>query len=165
MEAMREFIPIPGHNRYEISPNGVIRNVKTKRVKGQYIGSTGYYMVSFSYNNKSKPKRVHRLIATAFIPNPKGLPEVNHKDGNKINNRIENLEWITHEGNMRHAFKTGLLNNTGENNGQSKLNPDKVTAIRKYLSSGVSQQKIADKFNVSRSCIQGIKDGRLWSGQ
>ena len=120
-------------------------------------------MVSFSYGNKSNPHRVHRLLALCFIPNPSKLPHINHIDGNKTNNDLENLQWVTHEDNMKHAFATGLVNNSGEKNGQAKLNPDKVREIKQLLAIGVSQQKIANSFSVSRSCIQGIKKQRLWA--
>ena len=160
---MKSFYEIPGHPRYEISEDGTIRNRQNGKIKRQYIGSTGYYMVSFSYGNKSNPHRVHRLLALCFIPNPSKLPHINHIDGNKTNNDLENLQWVTHEDNMKHAFATGLVNNSGEKNGQAKLNPDKVREIKQLLAIGVSQQKIANSFSVSRSCIQGIKKQRLWA--
>ena len=160
---MKKFYAIPGHPRYEISEDGTIRNSQNGKIKSQYIGSTGYYMVSFSYGNKSNPHRVHRLLAFCFIPNPSKLPHINHIDGNKTNNDLENLQWVTHEDNMKHAFATGLVNNSGEKNGQAKLNPDKVREIKQLLAIGVSQQKIANSFSVSRSCIQGIKKQRLWA--
>lgn len=156
------FTAIKDHPRYEISNTGIIRNKENKKLKSQYIGSTGYYMVSFSYNNKSKPQRVHRLLALTFIPNPKNLPEVNHIDGDKLNNNLTNLEWTTHHENMSHAFRIGLANNTGVRNGQTKLNEIQVTEIKSLLKQGLSQYKIAEMFNVSRSCILGIKLGKLW---
>jgi hypothetical protein len=160
---MKKFYPIPGHQRYEISEDGTIRNCLNGKIKSQYIGSTGYYMVSFSYGNKSNPQRVHRLLASCFIPNPDNLPHINHIDGNKTNNSLGNLQWVTHEGNMKHAFSTGLANNSGEKNGQAKLSAGKVSEIKQLLLTGMSQQKIAKRFGVSRSCIQGIKERRLWA--
>ena len=62
---------------------GIIRDAETKKIKSQYIGVTGYYMVSFSYNNKTKPQRVHRLLAPTYLPNPLNFPEINHIDGIK----------------------------------------------------------------------------------
>jgi hypothetical protein len=158
-----EFVKIIGHDRYEISKCGVIRNILTKKIKSQYIGSTGYYMVSFSYNNKSKPQRVHRLLASTFLKNIHNAKFINHIDGNKLNNDLNNLEWCTHSHNMKHAFETGLVNNTGEKNGMSKLNLDKVTIIKKLLKDGISQQKIANIFNVSRSAILKIHLGKTWN--
>ena len=150
------FFKIKDYPEYGITKTGVIRNESTNKIKSQYVGSTGYYMVSFSYKNKSKSKRVHRLLAINFIPNPNNYKFINHIDGDKLNNDLNNLEWCTHSHNMKHAFKTGLVNNTGEKNGMSKLNKSKVVEIKRLIKNGMSQQGIANKFNVSRSCILKI---------
>lgn len=157
-----EFVTIPSHPRYEISIDGVIRNTANKRVKSQYINSMGYRMISISYANKSKPERVHRLLAETFLPNPSGLPCVNHIDGNKLNNSLENLEWCTHDENMKHAFQTGLANNSGTRNGMAKLNPDKAREIKRMLANGKSQARIARKFGISRSAVLKINLGQTW---
>lgn len=160
------FIGIKNHPMYEINNVGMIRNAKTKAIKSQYVSSTGYYMVSLMVNGKSKPQRVHRLLAIEYIDNVRENERncINHIDGDKLNNDLSNLEWCTHAENMHHAFKTGLANNTGENNGQAKLTKDKVLKIKTLLNEGVlSQYKIAAIYDVSRSCILGIKLGRLWS--
>jgi hypothetical protein len=147
---------------YNINEKGVIITKKTGHNKSWYIGSTGYYMVSLSKNRKTVPQRVHRLIAINFIPNPENKPHVNHLDGDKLNNAISNLEWCTHLENMQHAFKTGLANNTGINNGMSKLNPTRVKSIKHSLMKGESQYKIAKRHGVSRSCILKIHLGKTW---
>ncbi len=149
-------------SRFEISQSGIIRNVKTKSIKSQYVSDTGYYMITISKNNKSKPYRVHRLLANNFIENPKKLKEVNHIDGNKLNNDLSNLEWVSHFGNMQHAFSTGLANNTGVKNGMAKLNESKVCEIKELLKQGISQYKIATKYNVSRSAILKIHLNKTW---
>lgn len=149
---------------YEINELGIIRSCKNKKIKSQYVGSTGYYMVTFSINNKSKPVRVHRLLALEFILNPDNKPCVNHKDGNKLNNSLDNLEWVTHPENMKHAFKTGLVDNTGEKNGMSKLTEEQVKKIKLMLSDGISQYKIAKKIGgISRSSIMNIKNNHYWN--
>jgi hypothetical protein len=158
-----EFVKIKNLERYEISKNSIIRNVENLKIKSQYISSTGYYMISVSTNNKTKPYRVHRLLAEMFIPKIDGFDHVNHKDGNKLNNSLDNLEWCTNKQNIQHAFKNGLINNTNENNGMAKLNKESVIEIKKLLASGLSQYKIAKTYNVSRSAILKIKLNKTWS--
>lgn len=95
------------NHQYDI--NTGIKN-KTRTIYGKllklYIGKTGYFQVTLS-SQKRKPKVVyiHRLVAQAFIPNPKNLPEVNHKDENKLNNKVENLEWCTRDYNAKYSAK------------------------------------------------------------
>lgn len=108
---------------YEVSNYGNVRSVdrykmhntsKTGQVfiEGQMLkqglNHKGYSMVWLSYNSKKKSIAVHRLVAIAFVPNPNGLPQVNHIDGNKQNNHISNLEWCDNSQNQLHAYKLGL---------------------------------------------------------
>ena len=158
-----EFKTISEYPMYEISKNGIIRNRETKKIKSQYVGSTGYYMCTLTKDKKHKPKRVHRLLAELFIPNPNNELFINHIDGNKLNNSISNLEWCSHSYNMKHAFRTGLINNTGEKNGMSKLNEEKVKEIKILLSNKVSQYKIAELFNISRSAVLKINLKQTWA--
>ena len=151
-----------GYDNYEVSITGEIRNKTTKRVKKQYIGSTGYYMVTFSLKGKSKPQRVHRIIAQAFIENIEKKPHINHIDGNKLNNDVSNLEWVNHKENMIHAVDSGLIDNLGSKNGMAKLNEKQVKEIKVLLLKGLSQYKIAKLYNVSRSTILMIKLEKRW---
>ncbi len=154
---------ISGFPEYEITKNGKIRHKKFKKLKSIYINDSGYKMVSINRNAKSSPQRVHRLLALTFIPNLNKMPHINHKDGDKYNNDLSNLEWTNILLNNQHGFKKGLINNTGENNGMSRLKENEVKSIKKILSEGgLSQYKISKIYNVSRSCISGIKLGRLW---
>lgn len=158
-----EFKVVKNFPMYEISKEGVIRNKITKKIKSQYVGSTGYYMCTLTKDKRSRPQRVHRLLAELFIPNPDNELFVNHIDGNKLNNSISNLEWCSHSHNMKHAFRIELVNNTGEKNGMSKLNEEDVKEIKKLLSEKVSQYKIAKLFNVSRSAILKINLNKTWN--
>ncbi len=90
---------------YEVSNTGQIRSVKTGRILKPEINRYGYYQVCLSKNGIQKMFTVHRLVALAFIPNPKNLPDINHKDECKTNNRLDNLEWCTREYNNNYGTR------------------------------------------------------------
>ena len=102
--------------------------IRKGKVLKQTLNSHGYYCVTITLkNHKQKVVQVHRLIAQTFIPNPKNKPQVNHKDGNKLNNDVSNLEGVTVQENIVHAFENGLnkgskpwLGKTGEQHNKSK---------------------------------------------
>lgn len=94
---------------YEVSSFGNIRNKKTPdRYHSLNVSGRGrnYYSVTFSVNNVQTRRNVHRLVAKAFIPNPNNLPEINHKDENGLNNRVENLEWCDRRYNLMWGNRT-----------------------------------------------------------
>ena len=94
-----------------------IRHSKARKVRGRvlkpHVKSHGYYAVSLPKNGKWHATEVHRLVARAFLPNPDKKKTVNHKDGNKLNNHVENLEWASYKENHWHARDVGLLRNVG----------------------------------------------------
>jgi len=109
---MTVFYDIKGYEGlYKISPCGQVtsrarQGAKTKRLKASKEEYTCYHLTK---NGKTKKKRLHRLLAINFIPNPKNKPQVNHIDGNKHNNSLSNLEWVTRGENIKHAYDNGLL--------------------------------------------------------
>jgi hypothetical protein len=97
---------------YIVSRLGKVYNQKTKHLLEPRIVWNGYFRVNLKEINHPKGGRdqpVHRLVAKAFIPNPDNKPEVNHIDGNKLNNKVENLEWMTHQENIKHAVEHGVI--------------------------------------------------------
>lgn len=101
---------ITDYENYSITKSGEVFNKSSKKIATQFT-RTGYELVHLRKNNKRKASTIHRLVALAFIPNPENKPCVNHINGIKIDNRIENLEWVTLSENMKHAVKNGLLDN------------------------------------------------------
>lgn len=99
---------IPSFPVYSASNYGRIRNDGTGRIMHTYPNTRGYLALTLRRDNKQVPQMVHRLVAEAFLGGPHPDLDVNHIDGNKVNNYIENLEWCTREENVRHAVRTGL---------------------------------------------------------
>lgn len=148
---------IKEHPNYMASNLGGIKNVKTgKLIKGYVKG--GYRSIDI----KGKHFRVHRLVAGAFLENPLCLPFVNHIDGDKLNNQVENLEWITHRDNCKHAKEHGLYA-SGERQGKAKLKTKQVREIRsKYIPWKVSSYQLAKEYGVSQSAIRDVLSGKRW---
>jgi hypothetical protein len=95
---------------YQISNKGRLKSLREDKINGRILSvknSKGWYLAInlIDRNGRRKTYRIHRLVAEAFIPNPQNKPEVNHKDGNKQNNDVSNLEWVTPQENIRHAIK------------------------------------------------------------
>ena len=97
---------------YFVSDDGSVYNKKMIKHKHHVHPVTGYSQQILRKNGKQHMRYTHRLVAEAFLPNPEHLPEVNHKDGNKLNNTVANLEWTNRSQNMSHAYRTGLRTTT-----------------------------------------------------
>lgn len=97
---------IAGYEGYQISNHGRIKShFKTARILKPYLNTDGYLNIDI----KKKQYKVHRLVAEAFIPNPENLPQVNHKDENKTNNNVTNLEWCTAEYNINYSHSKQII--------------------------------------------------------
>jgi hypothetical protein len=136
--------------------------------KGKLLNPTPTDRGYLRFDNGKREIRVHRAVAEAFIPNPLNLPEINHKDGNKDNNRVDNLEWATHDDNMRHAYKNGLIvNKTGEAHPRAILTKKQVDEIRKThvrCDDNFGQVALGKRYGVTNSCIWRIVHGDNWGG-
>jgi len=125
------------------------------------MSAYGYKFHQLYKDKKMHNVMVHRLVAITFLERKDGLDVVNHKDGNKHNNTVENLEWCTDAYNHKHATETGLKP-FGERVGSSKLNDRMIYAIKYLNEMGISHGNIAKAFQVSRSNITLICLGRTW---
>jgi len=154
------WLPIDGYGgHYEVSNLGRLRSYGrygNLAVLKLFVGDRGYYRKPL-YNKitkKSDNFSIHRLVANAFISNPDNKPFINHKDGNKLNNSVDNLEWVTQGENLQHAVKSGTLILDGHNNPNAAFTKEQVIEIRKLYSEGnLSCQKIANLYGVSKSPI------------
>lgn len=142
-----------------VGGRGVIRSKDETFLKLSNNNSKKYYRAGLSKNGKCKWFSVHRLVLSAFSENVNNLPEINHIDGNKSNNNLDNLEWISVSDNTKHAFRLKLRDNTGINCPSHKLNEDDIREIR---SSTLPVRKLAEKYNVNRNNIYYIKKNITW---
>lgn len=150
--------------KYSVSNLGRVKNNYTNYIYKLYKCNTGYYKVNLKLYPKNKSCSVHRLIMFAFKAEEYfEKATVNHIDGNKLNNNLDNLEWCTQKENCIHAYTIGLSNNYGENNITSKLTNDQVLEIRKLYNEYTTQKELSKKFNVSSKNIYFIVNNKLWS--
>ena len=160
---------IEGYQNYEVTTTGDIINIKTGRVLKPAKDGGGYLFVNLCKDGKPKMFLIHRLVAQAFIPNPQNLPQVNHKDENKTNNTVENLEWCTHEYNINYGTHNERVSKT-KTNGKTSKTVFQYTLdgslIRIWPSTMEIQRK--NKFNnrhISACCLGKIHTayGFKWS--
>ena len=155
-------------DNFSISSNGELRNNKTGRILKPSTNKSGYYVFVVRLYQKGNISGIvaHKAVANAFIDNPNGFSQINHKDGNKKNNAVENLEWCTPKQNSDHAVKNNLHTFEyceGELCNLSKLKKEDVLEIRTlYKSKKHSQKQLAKKFNCSRENISRIVRCQSW---
>jgi hypothetical protein len=158
---------IPGYPLdYQASKEGYIWSFKSNKKLIAHINSGGYYQVNLFINGKRQTARLHRLLALAFIPNLENLPVINHKDGNKLNNLLSNLEWCTYSDNLKHAYSAGLnipADQKGEKHGNSRLTKFQVYEIRgRYKKENITQERLAAEFRISREHCRDIINRKKW---
>jgi len=175
MEIIREeYKTIPWAKNYKVSNTGKVYSFAKIKLgielvphsqpdKRKGTGSR-YPYVSISDNDKKiKNYNIHRLVAEAFIPNPENKPQVNHIDGNKQNNFVTNLEWVTPKENTQHALAEKLLNPPiGERCGSSKYKESQVLEVIKLLSEGKPNCEVAKLTGIDDRAVSNIRNKKRW---
>jgi hypothetical protein len=158
---------------YQVSNYGYIKSLERKDRLGRIVkekirksckNNPGYLFVPLSKNGKVKNGSIHRLVALAFIPNPKNKPEVNHKNGIKTDNRVENLEWNTPKENIEHSYLAGLQpDKKGEKAANSELTEFQVLAIRRLykINPKFNRTYVGKKLNYNPKTISNIINRRI----
>ena len=169
MEIWKDIVEYEGI--YQVSNLGRVKsihNTYTHNQNGMRIPSTvgcGYLAVALYKNSKGKNHKIHRLLAQYFIPNPHNYKCVNHIDGNKLNNSLDNLEWCTSAHNNKHAWDIGLKRvvHLRDKHANVQFTDNEVRELRKITRSGLySCASIARAYKVSNDCIYNIKNGRTY---
>lgn len=175
---MEQWKQISGYEGfYEVSNLGRVRSVrrtftrsdgKVKTFQGKILSpgkkTNGYLFVGFSRIGKRKAHHIHRLVASAFIPNPEDKPFVNHKNLDKSDNRASNLEWVTHSQNIQHAKDNGVYDQyKGEGHWLTTLTDDEVIEIFRRAHNGELQSDIAQDYGISQTAVSRIKRHVAWS--
>lgn len=142
-------------NDYIITKDGNVINKHNNHIVKPQKNGKGYLRVAIG----GKLEFVHRLVATIYIPNPNNKPQVNHKNGNKLDNNVQNLEWVTNSENRTHAVRHNL-HLCGEQCPWSKLTKENVMFIRN--NPNLSNKELQAKFNISRGALQSIKQRKTW---
>lgn len=173
--------PVKGYEGlYEVSSLGRIKSL-SKRVDSGKCHRTypekilkpgknrdGYLIVILSDTNHiHHTHKLHRLVAGAFINNPDNLPQVNHKDGNKANNSVDNLEWVSASDNLKHAYKNGFKSVKGAKNPAAKLTVEQVVFIKAHFIPRDNEYgcvALSKKFNVHRKTISRVVNNDSWKG-
>ena len=124
----------------------------------------GYYVIHICKNGIAKETTVHKVIALTFLTNPYNLSTVNHKNGIKTDNRLENLEWCSIQDNLKHALETGLRKCDGENNGRSVFNKDDIIKAKLMYNTGkYSVREVRDMIGKgTRGSLQRAISGDTW---
>lgn len=153
---VRKWLPITGYeDRYLINDNGDVFSMLSRRELTQKIDRYGYKTVALSRDGKTKHFTIHRLVAIAFIPNPLSLPTVNHKDENKLNNNVNNLEWMTMRENDNHGTRNKRMSDSKKKNPIIQYDIDmNVVQIHSGIKDAMRNT------GINRNCIREVCRGR-----
>src|SRR5688572_28302739 len=150
---------------YYVSSEGRVKNAYG-RILSFHKHYRGYIMGEVRTNHKERRRQIHRLVAEAFIPNPKNKPQVNHLNGIKSDNRVVNLEWCTNYENSVHARMNGFYppNKRGEDHQQAHLTNEQALGIRNAkLGNGITRKTLCKEYGVSIHVVKDVRHGKSYN--
>lgn len=166
--SIEEWRPVVGYEGYySVSSLGNVRRDKPYKatVDGKILrpsAANGYLFVSLSKASSSKCQRIHTLVCAAFIGERPEGKVINHKNGIKTDNRIENLEYCTLSENMRHAHSIGLLHQKGADNNNSRLTHEDAIKVKTMFKNGMKDREVSDATGFNKNTLRGIRKGVYW---
>jgi hypothetical protein len=162
MEQCEILHSVKGYNDlYSINIKGEVYSWRSKKFLKPQKQRNGYLTVNLFNGKNVKTKTIHRLVAEVFIHNEFDKPFVNHKDLDKTNNNVNNLEWVTASENIQHAHNNGIR--VGEKNGNSKLTAIQINEIRdKYSFRKTTYKELSEEYNVMKNYIARIVKRQVW---
>ena len=155
------FYVVPSYEFAEVDTLGRVRSSLTKYIYSPYVDKDGYFRVKVWDGDKLRGLYVHRAVAMVFVKNPNNKPFVNHKDSNRQNNSVDNLEWVTPQENSTHGVLQGNFP-TGESSPVSVYTEGQVHAVCRLLEKGNTAPFISNATGVSVSTVRGIKARKVW---
>lgn len=154
---------------YEVSSKGRVRRCEPGagtyegRIRQPTPARKGYQKIELSRDGEQKHFLVHHLVLRLFDRSRKPGEQTNHLNGDKTDNRIENLEWVTASENVRHGHRTGLYDFRGENHPRSKLTGNEVVEIReRHRDEDITRRELADDYGISKKHVTALATGRVW---
>lgn len=145
------------YGKYIVYNDGTIFSLQSKMFMNP-INTNGYLSVKIG----GKLLNIHRLVGELFIPNPNNKKEINHIDGNKENNKVENLEWVSPSENIQHKIHQLGKEHRGSKNGMAKLTLEDVDKIKVLYQAGYSQKKLGEMFGLTQGKISNVVNGKSY---
>lgn len=174
-----DWVVVPNHEFFEVTSCGRIRSVprtstvirsgkswqwtRKPKILSPCVEKNGYLQIASQHNGIRKKYLVHRLVGFAHVSGYEPGLTINHVNGNKLDNRAENLEWVSLSANTEHQWATGLVNLRGDNHPAKKLSSRQVVYIRRLAKKGISCHSLAVIAGVSNSIISLIIQGKRWN--